>query len=225
MARLRLAQRPRRQQQAVADAALVEDDDLHVAVQAQVLQAVVGHQHVDVGMGRAQQACRIDAPARHRHWSGGAAMDQQRLVADIGGMAVRTEFDGARALSAVAARDDAGCPAVLSQSLHECDDGRRLAGAAGDQVADHEHRHRRVFGVSPAQRIGRALPCCQRAVQPGQRSQGLGFPARLGTPPQALQQRFQSPGPAHFSGRDRRRRFAPRRSAATARHAALRRAR
>ena len=58
----RLAQRPRRQQQAVAEAPLaVDHGDLDVARERVVLQAVVAHQHVD--LRDARRGAR--APRRH----------------------------------------------------------------------------------------------------------------------------------------------------------------
>ena len=81
--RQRLAQRPRRQQPAVADAAVVEDQQLGAAGQAVVLQAVVGHQHIDLGMCRAQRQRRRAAIAAHPHRHGAATVQQQRFVADL----------------------------------------------------------------------------------------------------------------------------------------------
>ncbi len=57
----RLAQRTGGQQQAVADAALVEDDDLRVARQAVVLKAVVGDHDVHRRVFAAQRARGGDA--------------------------------------------------------------------------------------------------------------------------------------------------------------------
>ena len=51
---------------------------------------------------------------------------------------------------AVAARDDAGRPAEAAQPADDGDGGGRLAGAAGDQVADHQHRHRQTLHAPPA---------------------------------------------------------------------------
>jgi protein involved in temperature-dependent protein secretion len=48
----------------------------------------------------------------------------------------------------MAARDDAGAPALRLQVLHHGQGGGRLAGAAGDDVADHDHRHRQALGFS-----------------------------------------------------------------------------
>jgi hypothetical protein len=50
----RLAQRPGGQQPSVAEAARIHDRDLDVAAQRVVLQAVVEHHHVDIGMLLAQ---------------------------------------------------------------------------------------------------------------------------------------------------------------------------
>jgi hypothetical protein len=81
-----LAQRPGGQQPAVADAAIVEDADFHIAGQCRVLQAVVAHQDVDLRMGCAQRG-GVQALWGHEHRHAGAAGQQQRLVAHILGAA------------------------------------------------------------------------------------------------------------------------------------------
>ncbi len=60
-----LAQRPRRQQEAVADAAVVEHADLDVTVQGQVLQTIVADQQIQFGMLPQQGARGLDAPCSH----------------------------------------------------------------------------------------------------------------------------------------------------------------
>ena len=62
--RCRLAQRTRRQQQPVAEAARrVDHDDLDVARECVVLQAIVGDDHIDVRMRVEQPARRLRALA------------------------------------------------------------------------------------------------------------------------------------------------------------------
>ena len=106
----RLAQRPGRQQPAVADAALVEHQHLDVALERQVLQAVVADDDVDVGM-RLQQGVAGGRRDRAPTTTGTpvAALQQQRLVADLRARWRRgRRASTRRAVSAVAARDDAG---------------------------------------------------------------------------------------------------------------------
>ncbi len=78
-----LAQRPGGQQPTVTQPAVVEQRDFHVARQLQMLQAIVGDDHVALGMRCAQQPRRLGAPLRDRQRRGGCAHDQQRLIADL----------------------------------------------------------------------------------------------------------------------------------------------
>ena len=56
----RLTQGPRGQEKAVANALVVEDADLQVALQRQVLQAIIADDHIGVRVGRQQGAGRSD---------------------------------------------------------------------------------------------------------------------------------------------------------------------
>ena len=100
---------PGGQQPAVAHAAFVEHDHCDVARQAKVLQAVVAHEHVDVGMGRQQGAGRshpvASRPPRARRLrrciSSGSSPTSR-------GLACARDEPHVGALPAVAARHDAG---------------------------------------------------------------------------------------------------------------------
>ena len=106
--------------QAVAEAALVVDHgDLHVARERVVLQPVVAHQHVHLGMRREQRArgggtVRADV---HRHAR--TPRDEHRLVAEmLGGRHVGEDAHDARGIllarrhAAIAAHDHARRPAA-----------------------------------------------------------------------------------------------------------------
>src|SRR4029079_19829128 len=75
----RLAQRPGRQQEPVAEAATVDDCNLDVAREGVVLQAVVEHEHVRVRMLRAQPGNRFDAVGSDPDRAAAAAREQHRL--------------------------------------------------------------------------------------------------------------------------------------------------
>ena len=164
-ARQRLAQRAGRQQQPVADAALVEDDDLQVARQAVVLQAVVGDQDVDLGVRRAQGARSGHAVAADHHRCARAAADQQRLVAAFGRR---------------------GCQAALRPGRGRCGRGRakrrRAASPARAACAPRRSssvscRRRRRSGCrprppEPRRRRGRVTPRCSAARAPNSSASG-----------------------------------------------------
>ncbi len=79
----RLTQRTRRQRPAIHHAASVADNDLDIARQAVVLQAVVRKNHVAIGMRRQQRPRRRDAVAADKNRATGAPEHQQRFVADL----------------------------------------------------------------------------------------------------------------------------------------------
>ena len=93
------------------------------------------------------------APAGRGGAAGGGAVaadpgrreggEEQRLVADLGGACAgaRRPRTGPCEAAAVAARDDVRGDAAGGEPLDERDHRRGLAGAAGGQVADADHRH------------------------------------------------------------------------------------
>ncbi len=195
--RQRLAQRPGGQQLAVADAAIVEHHHLHVARQCKVLQSVVGDQHVDLGMRGAQRARSVDAAPRHPHRRTRAPKDQQRLVAHRLDIVVLGDGRCAVTLAAVAARDHARHITRVPQCSHERDDGRRLARAPDNEVADHDYRHRRTLGLQPAHLIGQAARGGDGAITPRQGHQPKRGGRSLGTPPQPGQAGLDAVSPGH----------------------------
>ncbi len=144
-----------------------------------------------VGCGGAQGVRGGQAPAADPDRRAGAARDQQRLVADLRGRRCRADREHRVAAAPMAARDHAWAPAGLLQRLHERDHGRRLAGAADDEVADDQHRHRRALrAASPRQRR-------EQRVEPGQRQQQPHRRRRARLPPVAGQQRLDPRGDGH----------------------------
>src|SRR6185295_8419036 len=73
-----------------------------------------------------------------------AAREQDRLVAHLGRIGGDARLPRRPALGgrapAVAARYDAWIPLVLAQQFGDAQYERRLAAAAGDEIADHNHR-------------------------------------------------------------------------------------
>jgi hypothetical protein len=79
----RLAQRAGGQHPPVAEPAVMQQCDLHVACQRPVLQAVVGDDDVALGVALPQEAGRGDAPPGYRDRHRCRASNQQRLIADL----------------------------------------------------------------------------------------------------------------------------------------------
>jgi hypothetical protein len=88
-------------------------------------------------------------------------------------------------------------PAGL-QVANEFDDDRRLAGAAGDHVADDDHRHGHGFAAQQTHAERRSMQRRQRAEERRQRQQRPR--ERTAPQPRALQRGRQ----AHVSGGRRR---------------------
>jgi hypothetical protein len=165
--RHRLAQRPGGQETTVAAAALVEDEDLDVAAEREVLQPVVGDDGVDAVVGLQQGMGGGHAIAADDHRHARAPREKQRFVADVVRCVVRCHPPGhvvGRAAPAVATRDDARHAPRCTQRLDDREHGRRLAGAADEQVADDDHRHRQHGRFSPAAAVGRTAQPHERAV-------------------------------------------------------------
>ena len=143
--------------EAVAEAALpVDHGEGEVLRQRRVLQAVVEHEDLGPRLDRhrrAPDAVRSD-PARRD------PREQQRLVADRPRvMDGRIDLDGIDPLhAAVAARKKRDPAALADQHPRERDRRRRLAGAAGDEIADADDRRARPSLRACAMRRATAAP-------------------------------------------------------------------
>ena len=202
VARQRLAQRPGRQQQAVADAALVEHDHLHVARQC---AGAAGRRRRPGRPPRDGRRSKARAASMRRVATQTGARVRRRISSGssptVGGQAVVEHLARRGAVAAVAARDHARRAAGAAQRLDQRDHGRRLAGAAGDQVADHDHRHRRPLGSTPADGIGCAARAGYRGVTPRQRPQAAARATMLQLATTAGRGRPRCDRPAPRSGR------------------------
>ncbi|PMQ09404.1 hypothetical protein JaAD80_25995 [Janthinobacterium sp. AD80] len=132
-----------------------------------MLQAVVRHQHVDVGMRGQQRPARLRAVAPHHHGAAAALEDQQRLVAHL--LRRGAGADGARRAvgAAVAARNHARAHAGVAQGLHQPDRQRRLAGAANKDIADDDDGHGQALGFQQIGAVQAAPHGAQAAEQQG----------------------------------------------------------
>ncbi|MNV06694.1 hypothetical protein D3C71_970890 [compost metagenome] len=130
------------QQPAVAHAALILHHDFHITGQGQVLQAVVGDNHVHLGVGFQQGLGRQRAFGVHGHRGVRGARNQCGFVAKAGGLQGADADSGLRAdLHAVAPADHAGRKPTCAQRLHGGNHHGRLAGTANIDVAHHHDGH------------------------------------------------------------------------------------
>ena len=139
----RLAQRPRRQQLPIAEAATaVDHDDLAVARQPIVLQAVVRQNDPRAALDRTLRRCHAIRTGDDDRAC--AFRQQHRLVADFLGRRVAAHVTRPlRRIAAIAAQDDADdARLALAACDREPDRERSLAGAADGDIADHDHRPR-----------------------------------------------------------------------------------
>src|SRR5581483_922795 len=169
-----LAQRSRRQRRAIAETTLTVDDaDLHVARELVMLQPIVGDD--DVALLEIDQefqglhAIRSDddrtAESPEQHGWLIAAFARVGFLGDAQRITLR--------VSVIAARDHARAITPLAQMLDQPDHERRLAGAADADVADDDHRDRRLVFLRPPS-LPHASRRCELAEQCGERPQPPG---------------------------------------------------
>ena len=161
----RLAQGAGRDAEPVAEAlGRIDDDQRQVMCQRGVLKTVIQQDQLCAichGGARALKPAVRD-PDR------GEGRHQQRLVASLGG-AMAAFIDAGRLGdgAAIAAADDLHRHTLRQQPLRQRDDGRGLAGAAGIDIADADHRHVQLLPAAPRQppRRGTGVKRTERAQQ------------------------------------------------------------
>ena len=172
----RLAQRPGRDDAAIAEAeGPVDDQQREVLLQRRVLQPVIH----DDGL----------RPGRHRRPRPGAAIgrdpgrplgrQQQRFVAHrLAVMRHRIHLHRPLQPAAIAAQQEMHGDAAIGQPLPEIERDGGLAGAARGRVAAADHRHRRPpAGLRHAPRRG-------RAIEGGDQGKAAGAASPEPSPPQ-----------------------------------------
>jgi hypothetical protein len=112
----------------------VEQDDVEVATQPHVLEAVVEEEHVDLVMRGEERGPATDPVGRLdlRHPGPQERGANRALVGEERALGAR----------AVAPRQHAGTPPGGEERAREPHGERRLPGPAGGEVADRDHGHR-----------------------------------------------------------------------------------
>src|SRR5919198_2089825 len=172
--RTRLAQGAGGQHEAIAEAARVHHGDLDVAAQPIVLQPIVEHEHVDILVHRAKPLDHRDTIGADPDRAAAAPREHDRLIADLLGL--RGDGGGARRPGgrALAARHDRRSPAFALEVLGDPDDERRLAAAAGHEIADDDHRNAGMRARQQPQRVQQPSHCDSEAKHQAQRPQRPG---------------------------------------------------
>jgi hypothetical protein len=92
-----------------------------------------------------QCPCGINAVRGYEYWGSRGATNQQRFITDDSRFSVGQDLDAIHVVSAIAPRNHAGVQAARTQMLDHSDHSGRLASAASDDVADHDHRYSGVL--------------------------------------------------------------------------------
>ena len=146
VAQLRRQRGPQRaggHDQAVADAGTgVDGDEDEILFEAGILQAVIHDDEVDPFGGETRRAGGA-VVGEYRRSAGG---EQRRLVAETGGVTVGINHDRTDLAAAIAAGEEARPIPPAPGDPGKGKGGRRLAGAADDEVADADDRDRRAKG-------------------------------------------------------------------------------
>ena len=153
---------------------------------AGILQAVVKNERVRAGFDRASRASDPIRPDP----AGRDFGQQQRLVADHRrGMGVRVDEQRLDAFgAAIAARQEGDAPAVGDQHPRQRQRRRRLARAAGDEIADADRRRAGALAWPPHAPRGRP------SVGPAGRLKQARKQGRLRFPPEARRPHRSGPG-------------------------------
>ena len=137
--RERRAQRPGREDEAVADPALrVDDDEGEILPERRILEAVVHDHDIGAELGEELRTGRaVDGDHGRRE-----LRQEQRFVAHLLG-GVNSDGNAKRPAlpAAVAAREEARIELQLAANARHFERGRRLSRSADDEVADADNRH------------------------------------------------------------------------------------
>lgn len=168
------SRRAGRQQPAVAHASFVEHGNVDVSTEPVVLQAIVGHDQIDLRVGLNQGPGRLYPVIVHEHRDARALFDKKGFVTTLLGRQMRLHLQAGARAPAVTARDDPRVPALLLQLAHQRHHQRCFASAAGREVAHDDHRHRQAMHRQAMHRQpgGSIQPQPHRAQGPIDQGQG-----------------------------------------------------
>ena len=136
----RLAQRTARQEAAIADRVRrIHHDDVEVALELVVLQAVVEQEHV--GAARHRLRCQQRPPGTDQDAQpGAAALEQERLVSREVARHPLGHLDRLPGAPPVAAAEQSGLLAAAEEPLGQLERDGGLAGASHHQVSHRDDR-------------------------------------------------------------------------------------
>src|ERR1700674_106032 len=140
------AQRASGKQEAVTDAAFaVEYDNFHIALQAMVLQPVVGDDDIYLRLRGEQTPSSSDTIVSHPDWASAAPRQQDRLVTYFARRRVHGDFARRARATSVPATDDAGPVAVIPQETGQPEHQWSLAAATNGNAPNDDDRDRQTY--------------------------------------------------------------------------------
>ena len=136
-----------------------------------MLQTIVGNKDIAFGMYGKQGAPRGGTVAADEHRNTAAPSQQQRLVADDGGVSLRIHPQHRAPIARITAADDPGEKPGRTQLRRQPEHERRLAAAADGEVADDDHRHRQTLCGFEPDAIAEPPQGAEGGKQPGKGKQ------------------------------------------------------
>src|SRR5690606_22419008 len=151
---------------------------LQVAPQRQVLQAIVGHNDIDVRVLFLQFLQGLAALGMHGYRYLRGLCDQRGFVAKVCRIKLALSDSGVAAhRGAIAPADDARLPAARLQGLNQCDDHRRLARAPHINIAHDDDRQPALVAKGRVAPVASFFVFYAQLQQPGQRQKQRAEPA------------------------------------------------
>src|SRR5699024_9873426 len=136
---------PSRQQATVASEAIVLNNDFGIPGELEMLQAVIGHNDVDMRVRRQERLDSLTPSGVHCHGGLSVACHEHRFIANLACSRCFGDDPGSMPkCCAVTSANDAGSPAACLQGSDERHDYRGLPGATGKDVANDHNRYARV---------------------------------------------------------------------------------
>ncbi len=151
----------------------VEENQVGIALHSQVLESVVEDDDFRVQLLHGQLNAQGPFAGNDHKGFGIAPRQQVRFVsaylrADDGSLALADDLRRFAAAAAVAAADDGHLSALLQEMPGHGIDRRRLARAAGSQVADRDDRHRCPEGAKNPRPVAANAQPGDHAVDPAE---------------------------------------------------------
>jgi hypothetical protein len=142
---------------AISAASVVKHANSNVVLKCMVLHTVVADDEIGIWVRRQQSLCGECAFASDKNGNIASLLNQQRLIASICGLTVVIDFFDRLLCTAISPGNHPNTKAFGGEMLHQTDDHRGFACAAGHHVTDNKHRHRQAHRLSPSALIKQSI--------------------------------------------------------------------